>query len=156
MTQFLGEYAVKIDTKGRFMLPSGLKKQVPEKAENTFVINRGFEKCLSLYPKNEWDTIAGKLNKLNQYVKKNRDFIRYFFRGATEVTLDGTSRLLLPKQLIDYANIQKEMVLFGYTNKIEIWAKELYNNMLTDEPEEFSQLAESVMGEMDEKEVDNE
>lgn len=146
MSQFLGEYDCKIDAKGRFILPAGLKKQVPEKADGTFVLNRGFERCLVLYPKNEWDSITAEINQLNPYVKKNRDFIRYFFRGAMEMSLDGNGRLLLPKRLQEYTGIKKEIVLFAHTNKIEVWAKEEYDSLLSDEPDDFAELAETVMG----------
>lgn len=148
MTRFLGEFEVKLDAKGRFSIPAALKKQVPSDAEDTFVINRGFEQCLVIYPKNEWDKIAAEINKLNPYVKKNREFIRYFFRGATETTLDSNSRLLISKRLQDYASIEKELVLFAHTNKIEIWAAEVYDRVLSDEPEDFADLAENVMGGM--------
>lgn len=156
MTRFLGEYDCKADAKGRILLPSGLKKQLPAEARETFVINRGFEKCLVLYPRNEWDMITNEINKLNTYVKKNREFIRYFFRGATELTLDSSNRLLLPKKLMQYAAIDKEMVLFGHTNKIEIWSVETYNNLISNEPDDFSDLAENVMGNIDNSDDINE
>jgi MraZ protein len=146
MTRFLGEYDCKLDPKGRIILPAGLKRQVPAEAEDTFVVNRGFEKCLVLYPKNEWEKISLEINNLNPYKKQNREFIRYFFRGASELTLDTQNRLLLPKRLLEYAGIDKELVLFAHTNKIEIWAKDNYDSLLSDEPEDFSGLAEIVMG----------
>jgi len=146
MTNLLGEYQCRLDVKGRVMMPAALKRQVPPEAEERFVINRGFEKCLVLYPMNEWRTITEDINKLNLYVKKNRDFVRYFQRGATELNLDGTNRLLLPKSLLGYAGIQKDIVLFAYSNRVEVWDKATYNNLLTDEPEDFSTLAEDVMG----------
>lgn len=146
MTRFLGEFECKLDNKGRFVLPSMLKKQVPLEAAESFVINRGFESCLVMYPRNEWDKISDEINKLNPYIKQNRDFIRYFFRGATEVQLDSAGRLLLPKRLQEYASINKDVVLFAHTNKIEIWAQELYDNLLDNEPEDFGTLAERVMG----------
>ena len=149
MANLLGEYECKIDDKGRIMVPASLKKQVPPEAEERFVINRGFEKCLVLYPMNEWRDISEEINKLNLYVKKNRDFVRYFQRGATELHLDGNNRLLLPKNLLGYADISKTIVLFAYSNRIEVWDKEIYINLLTDEPEDFSTLAEDVMGNID-------
>ncbi len=149
MANLLGEYECKIDAKGRIMVPASLKKQVPPEAEERFVINRGFEKCLVLYPMNEWRDISEEINKLNLYVKKNRDFVRYFQRGATELHLDGNNRLLLPKNLLGYADISKTIVLFAYSNRIEVWDKETYINLLTDEPEDFSTLAEDVMGNID-------
>jgi MraZ protein len=146
MTRFIGEYDAKLDNKGRFILPAPLKKQVPKEANDQFVINRGFEKCLIMYPRNEWDIIADEINKLNPYVKENRDFIRYFFRGATELSLDSSSRLLLPKRLLEYGGIANDIVLFAHTNKIEIWSTELYNTILDKEPDDFAALAEKVMG----------
>lgn len=128
------------------MLPASLRKQLDPAAEESFVMNRGFEKCLVLYPKNDWKYISEEVNKLNQYVKKNREFIRYFYRGATELGLDGTGRLLFPKRLMDYAGVKKEVVLFAHGNRIEIWDKKAYDNLLTDEPDEFAALAEEVMG----------
>ena len=146
MTNFIGEFECKLDTKGRLMLPSSLRKQLDPAAQERFVMNRGFEKCLVLYPKNDWEYISAEVNKLNQYVKKNREFIRYFYRGATELGLDGTGRILFPKRLLEYAGAEKEVVLFAHGNRIEVWDKKAYNNLLTDEPDEFANLAEEVMG----------
>lgn len=146
MANFIGEFDCKLDAKGRLMLPSGLRKQLDPAAQERFVLNRGFEKCLVLYPKNEWEGISAEVNKLNQYVKKNREFIRYFYRGASELELDTTGRILLPKRLLDYAGAEKEVVLFAYSNRIEVWDKNTYENLLTDEPDDFADLAEEVMG----------
>lgn len=148
MIQFLGEYTCKIDAKGRLRLPSPLLKQLGDLAGDGFVLNRGFEKCLVLYPRIAWDSISKDIQKLNQYVKKNMDFIRYFFRGATELELDSNSRLLFPRRLLDYAQVEKELVLFAYFDKIEIWSKESYEALLNDEPTDFDDLAEEVMGDM--------
>ncbi len=146
MTYLLGEFDCKVDSKGRFMLPSGLKKQLSEGDQERFVINRGFERNLTLYPQSEWQKISREVNSLNLYNKKNREFVRYFFRGASEITLDAASRLLLPKTLLDYAGIEKEIVLFAYGQRVEIWAKDVYESMMNNEPEDFSSLAEDVMG----------
>jgi MraZ protein len=146
MTSFIGEFECKLDVKGRLMLPTGLRKQLDPAANEKFVMNRGFEKCLVLYPKNEWETISAEVNKLNQYVRKNREFIRYFYRGATELSLDGTGRLLFPKRMLDYAGVSKSAMLFAYSNRIEVWDKDTYEGLLTDEPEDFAKLAEEVMG----------
>ncbi len=146
MTNFIGEFECKLDAKGRLMLPSSLKKQLDPAAQERFVMNRGFEKCLVLYPKNDWEYISAEVNKLNQYVKKNREFTRYFYRGATELSLDGTGRMLFPKRLLEYAGVEKEVVLFAHGNRIEVWDKKAYNELLTDEPDEFANLAEEVMG----------
>jgi len=156
MTNLIGEFECKIDAKGRFMLPAGLKKQLPPEVQDRFVINRGFEKCLVLYPQNVWKTISDEINQLNLYNKKNRDFVRYFYRGASELILDSVNRLLLPKQLVEYAGIGKEVVLFAFSNRVEIWAKEAYERLQTNEPDDFSSLAEEVMGKKDNREITNE
>lgn len=146
MIQFLGEYNCKIDDKGRLRLPAPILKQLGDLAQEGFVLNRGIEKCLVLYPRIAWNTISKDIQNLNQYVKKNREFVRYFFRGATELELDSNSRILFPKSLLDYAQADKELILFAYFDKIEIWSKENYEALLNDEPTDFDTLAEEVMG----------
>jgi MraZ protein len=146
MLQFLGEYNCKLDDKGRLRMPAPLLKQMEGMVEAGFVLNRGFEKCLVLYPKTAWTNITQEIQKLNLYVKKNRDFVRYFFRGASELEIDSSQRLLLPKSLSDYAEVDKEVILFAYFDRIEIWAKEQYDNFLDEEPQDFADLAEEVMG----------
>lgn len=141
----MGEYECRIDAKGRVMMPSSLKKQITSATPNLFVMNRGFEKCLVFYPKTEWDLISTELNKLNLFSKKNRDFFRYFMRGATQIELDTNGRFLIPRSLLDYAGVEQDLILFAYANRIEIWNKTTYENLLTDEPEDFSNLAEEVM-----------
>lgn len=146
MSGFIGEYECRIDAKGRIKLPVDLLRQMPEAANNKFVINRGFEHHLVLYPANEWEIITEEINKLNNYDRKVREFRRFFYRGANELNLDNSSRILLPKTLIEWSKIDKEIVLFCHTNMIEIWAKDAYEGLLSNEPEDFSLLAENVMG----------
>ncbi len=146
MPHFLGEFVCKLDDKGRMMVPVNLKKQLPEAEREGLVINRGFEKHLVIYPRKEWELILDDLSKLNQYEKKNRDFVRYFTRGATEVVPDVAGRILFPKSLLDYAGIGASAVLSGFLNKIEVWAQNAYDTQLDNEPENFAKLAEEVMG----------
>jgi MraZ protein len=146
MAHFLGEFDCKLDAKGRMMIPSNLKKQLPEAEREGLVVNRGFEKHLVIYTKKEWDKIVEELSKLNPYEKKTREFIRYFTRGATELTLDSANRVLLPKSLLEYAGVETEVVLSCQFNKIELWSKEAYEAQLDNEPDNFADLAEEVMG----------
>ncbi len=155
MTTFIGEFECKIDPKGRLMLPVALRKQISDDAENTFIVNRGFEKHLNLYPINEWKKTTAKLNKLNLFVKKNRDFLRRFNNGATELEIDTTGRVLLNKNLIDYAGIDKDIILVAYADRIEVWNKADYQNMMNDDSIDFSDLAEDVMGGLDDGEINN-
>lgn len=144
MPQLLGEYDCKIDAKGRLRLPTLLMKQLGELLPE-FVINRGFENYLILYPKATWDKITKEINQLNQYDPKKRAFVRYFYRGATPIAVDSSERILLPKRLIEYAGIKKETVLFAVNDRIEVWDKAAYDIMITQEPEDFSELAAEVM-----------
>ncbi|PRY55367.1 MraZ protein [Arcticibacter pallidicorallinus] len=146
MSHFLGEFECKLDAKGRLMIPAGLRKQMPEAEKEGLVVNRGFEKHLVIYSRKEWDKIMEDLSKLNQYEEKNRQFIRYFTRGATELSLDAAGRILLPKSLLEYAGASSEVVLASQFNKIELWSKDAYDALLDNEPDNFSKLAEEVMG----------
>lgn len=146
MAGFLGEYEVKLDAKGRVRLPSALLKQMPPEIKGRFVVNRGFEKCLVLYPHDEWEKVSRKVNRLNRFVKKNREFIRYFFRGATELVLDGAERINVPNHLLGYADIKKELLLAANDNIIEIWNKENYEALMALDSDDFADLAEEVMG----------
>ena len=146
MYQLTGEYECKMDTKGRIKLPAGLIRQLGGSGSLAFVMNRGFEKCLMLYPKQIWEKKASEVNRLNIYIPKQRQFVRYFYRGATEISTDTADRLLIPKNLNEYAGLGKEIMLFAYHEQIEIWAKDRYAEMLGSEPEEFSELAAEVFG----------
>lgn len=145
MPQFIGEFECKMDGKGRVMLPASLRKQIPEEAGDKLVVNRGFDKCLTLYTKADWQKETEKLNGLNSFNKKDRLFIRLFNNGATEVQIDGASRILVPKKLQEYAEIENELVLYAYENKIEIWSAKNYDEMFDMGADDFSELAEEVM-----------
>jgi MraZ protein len=144
--QLLGEYDCKIDPKGRMRLPSGLIGQLGERESYTFVINRGFENCLMLYPIEVWEEISKKINQMNTYGRKEREFVRYFYRGASKITMDAADRILLTKGLLDYAGIDKDVVLSAFNDSIEIWSKDQYDNMLDNEPDNFADLAEELLG----------
>lgn len=144
--QLLGEYECKIDAKGRMRMPSGLIAQLGGAEGLTFVINRGFETCLMLYPEGVWEKITNEINQLNLYNKKNRDFVRYFYRGAQKVAMDSADRILVSKRLLEYAGVEKDVILSAYNDRIEIWAKQEYEELLEEEPTDFSDLAEDVLG----------
>jgi MraZ protein len=145
MQQLMGEYECRLDPKGRLRLPSDLLAQMG--GENlSFVINRGFERCLTLFTKPVWERIAEEVTALNQYNRKNREFARYFLRGATPIEIDGADRILLPKRLQEWAGIDKDVILSAINDRVEIWSKEEYDLMIDKEPEDFSELAEEVLG----------
>lgn len=135
------------------MFPVAFKNQLSEVVSQGFVIKRSiFRNCLELYPVPEWNVESARINKLNRFRKKNVDFIRKFMAGVKTVDLDNTGRLLIPKDLFKFAGISKDIVMASVVNKIEIWDKAEYEKAVSYDPEEFSDLAEEVMGDMD---VDN-
>ena len=146
MISFLGEYESTIDTKGRFLLPAAFKKQLPQDDGTQFVISRGFENCLTLYPQQSWKPIFTNLSNLNDFDSNVRQFRRAFLNGATPIELDAAGRLLLPKNLAEYASLLKDIVLVSAINKIEIWDKKIYENQAGSLSNEvFSNLANEVM-----------
>ncbi|WP_134089858.1 division/cell wall cluster transcriptional repressor MraZ [Olivibacter sp. XZL3] len=151
MAHFLGEFECKLDTKGRMVLPAGLKRQMPEVEREGLVINRGLEAHLVIYPRKEWDRIMEELSKLNTFERKTREFVRKFMRGATELSLDAANRVLVPKPLLEYAGIEGEVVLASQFNKIEMWSKDAYDAQWDDEGDDFASLAEEVMGNLNKR-----
>lgn len=153
MISFLGEYEATLDTKGRFLLPAGLKRQLPEGEEVRFVINRGFEKCLTLYPIKTWEPLFADISKLNDFDSKVREFRRFFLNGATPLEPDIAGRLLMPPNLKEHAGLQKDIVLVAAVNKIEIWDSSKYYQLFdTFSADDFSKLANEVMANGNKKE----
>ncbi|MCB0648309.1 MAG: division/cell wall cluster transcriptional repressor MraZ [Saprospiraceae bacterium] len=144
MISLSGEYECKIDDRGRIKLPQKLISALGDKRTLEFIINRGFDNNLIMYPKEVWEQKTKEINQLNIYDKRHRDVIRYFYRGATEVTNDSADRILLPAPLRTYAGIDKEVILFAFNNMIELWSKEGYQQMINEEPEDFSSLVQEV------------
>jgi len=132
----IGTYECKSDAKGRLMFSSAFKKQ----------LSSVFQPCLELYPINEWNLMMGKINKLNRFKKKNNDFIRRFTAGVKMVELDATGRILIPKDLFEFAGIKKQVVMSSSVNIIEIWDKDKYEKAIEDASDDFADLAEEVMG----------
>ncbi|HLV53330.1 MAG TPA: division/cell wall cluster transcriptional repressor MraZ [Cryomorphaceae bacterium] len=146
MLNLLGEYDCKLDSKGRMMFPSGLKKQLQEVLHEGFVVNRDlFDKCLVIYPKREWEEVARRVGKLNRFVAKNVRFMRRFNNGATPVELDGAGRILLPASLTAYAELEKEVKVTGSFGRIEVWSKANYEAALNEDVD-LGALSEEVMG----------
>lgn len=150
MLNIIGTYECRVDAKGRLMFPVAFKGQLAEAAAQGFVIKRSiFRTCLELYPISEWNAESARINKLNRFKKKNVDFIRKFMAGVKMVELDTAGRLLIPKDLFTFAGLSKDIVMASVVNKIEIWDKDEYEKAVSYESEEFADLAEEVMGEMD-------
>ena len=147
MNYLIGTYECKIDVKGRVLIPSSLKKQLSSVLSKGFVLKRAvFQNCLELYPINEWEELIKRVNSLNRFKKKNNDFIRRFTAGVKFVEVDNNNRILIPKDLIEFSNIKRDIVFSSSVNIIEIWDKDKYENAIVDSREDFAKLAEEVMG----------
>ena len=147
MINLIGTYECKIDAKGRLMLPAVLKKQLSSIIGEGFVLKRSvFSSCLEIHPMSEWNVLMSEVNKLNRFVKKNNDFIRLFTAGVKMLETDSNARLQIPKDLISFANISKNVVISCSVNMIEVWDKDQYEQVLKDATSDFADLAEEVMG----------
>ncbi|MBC7722067.1 MAG: division/cell wall cluster transcriptional repressor MraZ [Pedobacter sp.] len=145
MNGFHGEYEATVDPKGRFLLPGALKKQLPE-GEIRFILSRGFENCLTLYPMKTWEKILEKFNQLNQFDPKVRQFTRQFLGGATEIELDGAGRMMLSAGFKEYAAITKDVVIAATLDRFEIWDATKYKKLFDSlSSADFSNLAKEVM-----------
>ncbi|MDR3272770.1 MAG: division/cell wall cluster transcriptional repressor MraZ [Flavobacteriaceae bacterium] len=147
MTNLIGTYECTLDSKGRMLLPSGIKRQIDSLLQDGFVLKRSvFQPCLELHPMVEWNQTMQKINKLNRFVKKNNDFIRQFTAGLKNVEIDNSGRLQISKDLIQFAKLEKNIVVASALNVIEIWDKSLYENAVNVNDKDFADLAEEVMG----------
>ncbi len=153
LNTIVGTYECKVDAKGRVLLPAPLKKQLASSLQDGFVLKRSvFQPCLELYPMEEWNLMMQKINKLNRFVKKNNDFIRRFTAGVKVVEIDSLGRLLVPKDLVVFSNITKDIVFSSAVNIVEIWDKELYEKSINGDDVDFADLAEEVMGNINDDE----
>ena len=153
MINLVGTFECTVDNKGRIMIPSQLKKQLDGVTSSSFILKRSvFQKCLELFPHQEWKVMMDRVNKLNRFVKKNNDFIRRYTAGVRSIDLDSNGRILIPKDLITVSNLKKYVVLSSSINIIEIWDKELYEQNINDPKIDFAKLTEDVMGD-DQKNV---
>lgn len=146
MTHIIGQHDCKADAKGRVILPISLKNQLLPVLKDGFVIKRSvFQQCLELYPKAEFDVLMQKVLKKSKINRKYDAFVRNFVAGMKEVVIDGdTGRLQIPKNLVDHAEIGKEVVLNAVFDKIEIWNKEKYEKVLAAGEKDYADLAEEI------------
>ncbi len=147
MINFIGDFPCKLDAKGRLSLPAAFKKQMQAVGQEDFVIKKDiFENCLVLYPINEWQEQVELLNKkINPYNREHNKFLREFHRGKAELNIDTAGRILIPKRLLEIIGESTDLVLAGLETKIEIWNKEAFEKMETNE-NDFASLAEKILG----------
>lgn len=149
MAGLVGEFEVKLDAKGRFLFPSGLKKQLSSTAQRDFMLNKGFEECLTLFPIKDWEKVSDRLSRMNLFKPKNRMFYRLFHQGAKQVSLDNAGWVLIPASLIERIQLKSEVMLIAYNDRVEIWDKSKYFEMIEGNIADFADLANEVMGDLD-------
>lgn len=147
MTFFTSEYESKLDAKGRLVLPARIKAQLPESGDNELVIRRGFEPCLILYPMVEFRKVFSKISGLSEFNEEYRKLQRNFFSGTATVELDNNGRFLIPKNMLGYAQLEKDIILVGMGNKVEVWNPAIYEKHLINDPSELSKLAQKFLDE---------
>ena len=134
-----------VDEKGRVNLPAKMRKYVSPDTNDTFVLTRGFEKCLFVYPIDEWNKLEENLRNLSGYDPEHRRFIRTMLELASESQLDAQARLSIPQELREYANIESEVRIIGTLDKIELWNPQIYEEYRNSQPETYESIAAKVM-----------
>ena len=142
---FKGQFTYSMDAKSRISIPAKLRKHISPDANDSVVMTKGLSKCIDLYPLNEWQIIEDRLMKLNQFQPDELRFIRMFVQYATEDKMDSQSRILIPQLLIDYAQIEKEVLIIGALRKIEVWNPKIYEDYLSESPMTYEEIAAKVM-----------
>lgn len=141
---FMGEYNHTIDEKGRITIPSKLREQL----KDNFIITRGIDKCLFVYPKEEWNKVIEKYNSLPN-TKDARNFMRFFLSGATTSEFDKQGRINIANNLIHYASLKKDCVIIGVNERLEIWDKDLWDEFINVNEESFSDIADKLFNNLD-------
>ncbi len=142
---FRGQFTYSVDAKGRVSIPARLRKHVSPEANDTFVMTQGTGKCIDIYPLDQWLVFEKKLEELNPFDPRKAKFIRMILQHAAEDTLDSQSRILIPQKLLEYAKIEKEVIILGALKKIEVWNPKEFEEYLKDSPETYEEIAAQVM-----------
>ncbi len=138
---FTGEYQHTLDSKGRVIIPSRLRDGLGD----SFVITRGLDQCLFVYPSSEWVRLEQKMKQLPFTKKDSRAFTRLFFSGAMEVEADKQGRVLIPQNLREYAGIEKDVMFIGVSNRVEVWSEDAWRNYFGEANDNYEELAEKLV-----------
>lgn len=149
MSSFKGSFNYTVDNKGRINIPAKMRKNLAPEANNSFVITRGFEQCIFVYPNDEWTKRELEIGTLQQTDPKHRHFTRMLLQYATDAELDGQYRIVLPKELIQYAKIENDVLILGVFDRIEVWNPEEYKKYLDSQQEDYLTVASKVFQKKD-------
>jgi MraZ protein len=145
MSSFKGSYEYSVDNKGRINIPAKLRKYVSTEANDTFVVTRGYERCLFVYPLDEWSKLEHSIRDLSTTNPQHRFFMRTLLEKATECQLDGQSRIIIPKELMQFAGIENEVLILGVLERIEVWNPKIYREYQTSQSESYENVAQNVL-----------
>ena len=144
MSSFKGSYEYSVDSKGRINLPAKLRKYVSPDANDTFIVTRGYERCLFVYPLDEWNTLEQSVRKLSSSDPRHRFLTRTLLRWATESQLDGQARITIPRELLQFAGIENAVLILGVLERMEIWNPKIHNEYMSSQPESYEDIAQRV------------
>ena len=146
MASFKGQAEYSVDRKGRLAIPAKMRSAMNPEAKSSFTITRGFEQCIILYPLDQWEKREVEIARLNTYRSEARDFVRTIMRWADDVTLDAQGRIVVPRNLLDFANIRDTALIIGMLDHIEIWGPEVFESCHEESESDYPSLAERVLG----------
>lgn len=144
MSAFIGSYSYTVDAKGRINIPSRMKKNISPNANEMFIVTRGYEECLFLYPYDEWQKVEDSIRNLISADPQHRFIARTLLEWATESTLDKQSRIVIPKELLQFAKIQNEVKIIGVLDRIEVWDPKLYEEYKQKQKQSYEDVAAQV------------
>jgi MraZ protein len=145
LSSFKGSYEYSVDSKGRINIPSRLRKYVSPEANDTFIVTRGYEQCLFVYPLDEWNKLEQSIRDLSTTNPKHRFFMRTLLERATECQLDGQSRIIIPKELLQFAGIENEVLILGVLERMEVWNPRIYKEYQKSQAESYENVAQNVL-----------
>jgi len=145
MSSFKGSYSYSVDDKGRINIPAKLRKFLSAEANETFVVTRRYERCLFVYPFDEWNKLEHSIRELSSTNPQHRFFTRTLLEKATDSTLDGQSRITVPKELLQFAGIENDVLILGVLERIELWNPVVYEEYRRKQEEPYESVAQRVL-----------
>lgn len=146
MASFKGQADFSVDSKGRVAIPAKMRSALSPSAKGTFTMTRGFERCIFLYPLDQWEKMEAEISALNMYSRQSRDFVRTILMWADEVALDGQGRVTLTRPLMEFAGIKDRALIIGALDHVEIWDPTAFAGYIDEQTADYETLAERVMG----------
>lgn len=145
MSAFKGSYTYSIDNKGRINIPAKLRKCVSPEANDWFTVTRGFEKCVYIYPQDEWEKLENSIRSLSPTDSEHRFFMRVLLQHACDMALDAQARITIPKELLHHAAIDGEVLILGMLEHIEVWNPREYTKYLAEQDKTYEEVAQTVL-----------